>query len=274
MTHKLNSPAARAKLKAYIEADQPKKAKMPKEIVHIIKTKADFAGWCAQFPGPAKLFGMIVRRWTGSTAFAPGRKGKWAAYTHPEWCKITGISVATLKRHLDRIEEAGLIEREVHRHGGKPTKSFLRPTPLGLTMANAKASDWERLGLSAPTADKASLGQMEDAYRKAYLASTGHPLVTISKTERAAMKAVMQELPDLAIGIVEAAIGDWIAFGQTVKSDANLADFPFKPSMLFVRKHLQSAAEFVTKKAKQAAKSGAFDPPSPFSGGHLAGKSE
>ncbi|WP_353641976.1 hypothetical protein [Mesorhizobium sp. WSM2239] len=159
MNH-LQNPAAKAKLKTYIAADKPKKERKPKEIVHEIETKADFAGWCAQFPGPAKLFGMIVRRWGGSTATARDSKGQWAAYTHDEWCKVAGVAaVSTLKHRLDRIEEAGLIERALHRHNGTAVKSFIRPTPLALSVTNAKAEDWKRLGLSAPVNGKAAAGK-------------------------------------------------------------------------------------------------------------------
>lgn len=244
----LHSAAAQAKLKAYIEADKPKTDRKPRKIIHDLKTKADFAGWCSQYPGPAKLFGKIVRRWSSSSARTRDTKGKWAAYTHSEWCEIAGVgAVSTLKHRLNRIEEAGLIERARHRHCGTAVKSFIRPTPLALVVTSATADHWDHLGLQAPTTKQADLRQMETVYCDAYLSCTGHALVTISKAERAAMRAILKEVPTLAIGIVKATVGNWLAFGIQAKKDSNLASCPGQPSLLFVRKHLQSAAEFASK---------------------------
>jgi hypothetical protein len=246
MTHKLNSPAARAKLKAYLANDKPKKTKMPKEIVHAIKTKADFAGWCTQFPGPAKLFGMIVRRWTGSTATAPGTKGKWAAYTHREWCEITGVgSVATLKRHLDRIEEAGLIERALHRHGGTAVKSFLRPTPLGLTVANAKAQDWERLGLAPPASasGKTDLGVL---FRELYNLTTEKFPPKLTAGQRKQLDEFADGCPDGLDprDVLANAVAKWEDFTTEAASAAGLLTVPDVPRIEFLRAHMHIAIDF------------------------------
>jgi DNA-binding MarR family transcriptional regulator len=245
VTHKLNSPAARAKLKAYLANDEPKKVKTPKEIMHDIKTKADFSGWCTQFPGPAKLFGMIVRRWTGSTATAPGTKGKWAAYTHREWCEITGVgSVATLKRHLDRIEEAGLIERASHRHGGTAVKSFLRPTPLGLTVANAKASDWERLGL-APPASAPGKPELETLFRELYKTTTGKFPPKLTAGQRKQLKEFADGCPDelSAHAVLTKAVTEWEDFTVEAASAAGLLTVPELPRIEFLRTHMHVAID-------------------------------
>ena len=50
------------------------------------------------------------------------------------------------KRHLDRLEHLGLIERERGKFGGNRVLTFIRPTILGLRLSNPKSQDWQHLG--------------------------------------------------------------------------------------------------------------------------------
>jgi hypothetical protein len=125
---------AKASLKASI-AFHKKPKRQPKPIMVLLANKRDFAAWTAQYPAPARTFGIMLRRWMGSKSTVRGIPGYWAAWSYPTWAERAGVSVATFKRHLDRIEEAGILERQLHRHGGTKVLAYIRPTPLALMVA-------------------------------------------------------------------------------------------------------------------------------------------
>ncbi|MBY3067057.1 hypothetical protein HFO74_27160 [Rhizobium laguerreae] len=255
------SPELKAKLKAEIaNADKPKKVRPPKTNTYQLKDASHFAAWCNQFPGPAKLFGYVIRRWGASSATTRDSKGFWAAYTHEEWCKFAKVAaVSTLKHQLNRLEEAGLIEREQHRYNGTAVKSFIRPTALALTISRAKEASWEHLGQPKDVSfkDKSAIAAMEGVYRDAYLAHTGHPLSVVSKADRAALRSILKELPDNAVKIVDTAVRSWPSFALAALLAKGLYKTPQKPSLIFIRTHLQAAVEFLvaqTAEAEQAEK--------------------
>lgn len=109
-------------------------------------TRTEIKGFFKQHPTAASLFGEIVGKWRGSSSRRPANHGFWAAYPYPEWASFTGLSVATLKRHLDVLEEGGLIERERGRHAGTRVLTFIRPSPNGLHLSTTRPGDWTHLG--------------------------------------------------------------------------------------------------------------------------------
>lgn len=111
-----------------------------------IQTRKDIRGFWVQHPKSRDLFGAIYKTWRKASATRPGHAGYWAAYPYPWWSELTGIPVATLKRHLDRLEQLGLIERERGKFGGNRVLTFIRPTILGLRLSNPKSQDWQHLG--------------------------------------------------------------------------------------------------------------------------------
>jgi hypothetical protein len=112
-----------------------------------INTPAAIKGFCRQYPKAASLFGKIIGKWRGSTARCPGKEGFWAAYPYREWLPYADFqSESTLKRHLDILEEAGLIQRECHKHGGSRVLAFIRPSPNGLSLSSPRPTDWTHLG--------------------------------------------------------------------------------------------------------------------------------
>lgn len=144
MQYTLNSKAAKAQIATDIEKSdtaQKLQAESP------LKTKRDIRGFWAQYPKTRDLFGAIMTKWRASSARRPGREGYWAAYPYPEWTALTGLPDRTLKRHLDRLEQHGLIERTHGRHSGTRQLTFIRPTALAFTLSDAKRADWTRLGI-------------------------------------------------------------------------------------------------------------------------------
>jgi DNA-binding MarR family transcriptional regulator len=152
--------------------------------------------------------------------------------------------VATLKRHLDRIEEAGLIERASHRHGGTAVKSFLRPTPLGLTVANAKASDWERLGL-APPASAPGKPELETLFRELYKTTTGKFPPKLTAGQRKQLKEFADGCPDelSAHAVLTKAVTEWEDFTVEAASAAGLLTVPELPRIEFLRTHMHVAID-------------------------------
>jgi len=58
-----------------------------------------------------------------------------------------------LKRHLNLLEEMGLIERERGKYGGNRVLSFIRPTVLGLSLSSPRPDDWDHLGQVQDTSE-------------------------------------------------------------------------------------------------------------------------
>lgn len=140
----LNSKAAKAQIAADIQksdTEQRLQAESP------LQTKRDIRGFWAQYPKTCDLFGAIMTKWRASSARRLGREGYWAAYPYPTWSALTGLPDRTLKRHLNRLEQHGLIERTLGHHGGKRTLTFIRPTAHALSLSDAKRADWTRLGI-------------------------------------------------------------------------------------------------------------------------------
>lgn len=136
-----------------------------------LTTPSAMRGFAVQHPRAAAVFGEIIGRWRGSRARRPGSPGYWAAYTQAEWCAWIGLkSSSTLKEHLDRLEAAGLIERERGHHMGNRVVSFIRPTPTGLSLAKPRPSDWQLLGIDTPTVD--TVDSVEAVFAAAYEAKT------------------------------------------------------------------------------------------------------
>lgn len=142
---KKSQAAAKAELKAKIakaEKTHEKQAASP------LKDRVHIKGFWAQYPHAKSIFGTILVVWRGSTSHRHGFSGFWAAYPHIWWAENMKTSVATLKRHLDLLEEYGLIERTLGHHGGARPLSFIRPTALALSLSNCRPTDWDHLGAS------------------------------------------------------------------------------------------------------------------------------
>lgn len=148
MSDHLNNPKAKAEAKAHIEKAEKKATKKAEAQAKppVATTRAQIKALWRQYPKEARLFGHIMAKWRASGAIKPGTTGKWAAYTHEEWEGFTGIPVSSLKRHLDRLEGWGLIERDRGQFEGRRVLSFIRPSPQGLRLSAHKDRDWERLG--------------------------------------------------------------------------------------------------------------------------------
>lgn len=144
MMQMLKSKTAKAELAAALEKDG---AAQKAQDQSPLKTKKDMRGFWAQFPKTRDLFGEIMNRWRKSGSRRPGHEGFWAAWPYRDWSTATGLPIATLKRHLNTLEEVGLIERTHGRHGGSRVLTFLRPTALALKLSDVQAGDWQRLGL-------------------------------------------------------------------------------------------------------------------------------
>ncbi|WP_081532532.1 helix-turn-helix domain-containing protein [Rhodovulum sp. P5] len=144
----LHSQTAKAELTAALEKD---KAAQQVQDQSPLKTKKDIRGFWAQFPKTRDLFGEIMNKWRKSGSRRPGHEGFWAAWPYRDWSAATGLPIATLKRHLNTLEENGLIERTLGRHGGSRVLTFIRPTPLALYLSDVKAGDWQRLGIPLQT---------------------------------------------------------------------------------------------------------------------------
>ena len=152
------APAYQAKAKAVMKkflaySDKPKVPKAPKPILFEIKSGLNFAAWAAQFPKEKKCLAVVTKIWRRSWAKVQGKAGYWAAWEYEKWTFHTRVSKATFKRYLDRLETAGLIEREVHRHGGTPTIAFIRPSPLAILLLADKPADWLHYGDAASAAE-------------------------------------------------------------------------------------------------------------------------
>jgi len=246
----------KAKLKAFVyREDKPKSEKQPKPITYTIKTKADFAAFCKQDSSAAKLFGNVFTWWRRSKMPVSGDPGYYAAYTHLEWLTKTGVkAVSTLKHQLDRLEEAGLIERSRHRQGGSRVVSFIRPTPLALEVTTGSASDWQHLGLSAPnkTKDAKPFEALHAIYKVAYEAQVGAPLAVMPKNEAAALRQIMKAVPN-AGELIDFVVREWgeLAFYVMTKTKVS----PTKtPSAMSLNKNIQLATEFMQFKKAELAK--------------------
>lgn len=110
------------------------------------KTREDFKGFAAQFPKEAAFFGKLVVMWRGSRATLEGHTGYWAAYTRAEWAEWMKCSEPTIGRWLNRLEDHGLIERELGKFKGNAVYAFIRPTPEGLQFAGSRPTDLHHLG--------------------------------------------------------------------------------------------------------------------------------
>lgn len=140
----LHSDAAKAELTAEIRAEQ---AALKKQAQSPIQTRKGIKGFWAQHPKTRDLFGAIMIMWRKSSARRPERNGFWAAYPYRDWSAQTGLPDRTLKRHLIRLEEHGLIERTHGRYGGSRVLTFIRPTRLALDLSTIRAGDWQHLGV-------------------------------------------------------------------------------------------------------------------------------
>lgn len=150
MTVFLKSKSAKAELTAALEKDS---AAQKAQDQSPLKTKKDMRGFWAQFPKTRDLFAAIVNKWRKSGSRRPGHEGFWAAWPYRDWSTATGLPERTLKRHLNALEEVGLIERTHGRHGGSRVLTFLRPTALALKLSDVQPGDWQRLGID-PDAPK------------------------------------------------------------------------------------------------------------------------
>lgn len=144
MTIFLKSKSAKAELSAAIAKD---KAAQQAQDQSPLSTTKDIRGFWAQNPKTRDLFGEIVTTWRKSSARRPDCKGFWAAYPYRDWSDLTGLPIATLKRHLNTLVTHGLIERTLGRHGGNRVLTFIRPTPHALKLSKARDGDWKHLGI-------------------------------------------------------------------------------------------------------------------------------
>ena len=144
MSSFLHSATAKAELTAEIRAEQ---AVLKKQAQSPIQTKKGIKGFWAQHPKTRDLFGAIMTMWRKSSARRPERNGFWAAYPYRDWSAHTGLPDRTLKRHLTRLEDHGLIERTLGRYGGSRVLTFIRPTRLALDLSTIRAGDWQHLGV-------------------------------------------------------------------------------------------------------------------------------
>jgi len=130
-------------MKAAIAKDQQAKALLDQSP---LKSLADMKGFAAQYPKMFHLLGVIFTTGRGSSSRRPGIPGCWAAYTYQEWSGRAKMSVATLKRHLDRLEQHGLIERDRGHHQGTRVITFIRPAVLALKLSSTRPADWDHFG--------------------------------------------------------------------------------------------------------------------------------
>lgn len=142
-------------VKSFINSEQAK-SEMRKHVAKVnkakalqehspLKDRAALKGFWKQHPKTRDLFGQIVIVCRQSTARRPGAKGFWAAYPYPWWSEKAGMPVATLKRHLKLLEEHGLIERQLGKHGGTRVLTFIRPTALAFELSDTRPGDEERI---------------------------------------------------------------------------------------------------------------------------------
>lgn len=144
MKSALHSGAAKADLAAQIDKD---KAAQKLQSESPLQSRRDIRGFWSQHPRTKDLFGAVMTIWRKSSARRPDCPGVWAAYPYPHWSEKTSLSVATLKRHLDRLEQYGLIERVRGRFGGSRVLTFIRPTELALKLSNVRPDDFRRIGV-------------------------------------------------------------------------------------------------------------------------------
>jgi len=138
-------PSLKAKtaIKAAVTKDQQAKALQEQSP---LKSPADMKGFGAQYPKTFHLLGVIFTTGRGSSSRRPGIPGCWAAYPYREWSERAKMPIATLKRHLDRLEQHGLIERDHGHHQGTRVITFIRPTALALKLSSTRPADWDHFG--------------------------------------------------------------------------------------------------------------------------------
>lgn len=140
-----SSGKAKAAVKAAVTKDQQAKAFQDQSP---LKSRADMKGFGAQHPKAFHLLGVIFTTWRGSSSRRSGVPGCWAAYPYPWWSEQTKMPERTLKRHLDVLEQHGLIERVRGHHQGTRVVTFIRPTALALKLSSTRPADWDHLGAS------------------------------------------------------------------------------------------------------------------------------
>ena len=144
--------AAKAKGHAVIASDLAKSEKSEGlQANSPVRTRDDMKGFLRQHPVTGQLLGHVFNVWRRSTARRAGSGGYWAAQLHSWWSERTKLPVATLKRHLERLEGHGLIERQRGPFAGTPGVSFIRPTALALSVSDTRVSDRKHLGLEPGT---------------------------------------------------------------------------------------------------------------------------
>ena len=192
--------------------------------------------------------------WRKSSSHRPTHTGCWAAYPYQVWSDHTCLPIATLKRHLDTLEQYGLIERVRGRHGGSRVLTFIRPTELALKVSTKKVgkADWlHLLGPQKPEKPKpVKKGQtftppFHSIWSKAVAEATESYQVPLTQKKKRQLRSFQKACPKGQAELVALTIiDDWHLFTQIVKTATGQYSLPAKPNIDFALKHVQHAVTF------------------------------
>lgn len=188
-----------------------------------LNIESDFKSWAKQNPKHASLLGAIIRSWLNSKARIRNDKHNWAAYSHEDWGKWTGVSKTTFWRLSKALDGIGLIRIQQSFFAGKRC-AFIRPTRLAMKHYNGGQKSSPVKSISSSTAvDYVTIWQ--ETFKKV----RGVPHCVLSKPERYQLKQAVDTLPPEHVErIIKAILIGWDTIAEALEEQ----DIDFKVSSM------------------------------------------